>query len=89
MTTGESAGPPAEKKYKLYHRLSQAESAEVRRLVQELALLDELQFANVEVGERDLGELRSATGGGQTPVLRVSQSEWFVGRAAIFKYFGR
>lgn len=76
---------PADKKYKLYHRLSQPESADVRRLVKELGLLDDLSFANIEVGERDLGELKAATGADQTPVLRVSGTEWLVGRDAIFK----
>ena len=77
------------KKYKLYHRLSEAESADVRRLVKELGILDQVEFANIEIGERDIGELKAATGGDRTPALRVSGAEWFHGREAIFRFFGK
>lgn len=82
MTTG---NPP--KKYKLYHRLSEAGSADVRRLVKELGILDDVEFANIEIGERDVGELRAATGGDETPVIRVGGGAWLKGRDAIFAHF--
>lgn len=81
MTTGNP------KKYKLYHRLAEAGSADVRRLVRELGLLDDVEFANIEIGERDIGELKRATGGELTPALRLEGKEWIQGRDGIFAFF--
>lgn len=71
-----------EKKYKLYHRLADPASAEIRVLVKELGLLENLQFANIEVGEKDLGELQAGIGRIEVPTLRWN-GEWVVGKDAI------
>jgi|GEM_PF-1252923 len=58
-------------KWKLYHRISDPGSARVRKFISDNALSEYCQYANIEVGERDLRELQQFSVSLQVPSLRV------------------
>ncbi len=71
---------------KLYHRLSDSDSAEVRRLIKSKDLYSRVTFANIEVGDRDRTELSIVSPVLQVPSLRVDGVTWLHGKELILKY---
>lgn len=53
----------------LFHRISDSESAAVRRQIVELQLTDEIEFRNVDLSETATKDLRALGGGGRIPAL--------------------
>lgn len=58
-------------KWKLYHRISDFGSARVRQFISANDLSENCQYANIEVGSKDLRELQQFSVSTPVPSLRV------------------
>lgn len=71
---------------KLYHLISDLESARVRRFIQDKNLSEQIQYANIGVGDRDRTELETALPGAKVPVLKTPGGEWLQGSESIIQF---
>jgi len=55
--------------FDLFHRISEEDSAAIRKLIGELDLYEYVEFRNVGSGTRDIALLKEKTGNEKTPTL--------------------
>ena len=70
----------------LFHRISDGESARVRRLIVEMNL-GNIQFRNVDVSDESNREITKALGQVNVPAIRTEDGKWIVGFDAIETFF--
>ncbi len=58
-------------RHELFHRLADVASAEVRKLIVDAGIRDEVDFRNIDVSETALAELRLLSGGDTPPALKL------------------
>ncbi|MFN7729963.1 MAG: glutaredoxin family protein [Bdellovibrio sp.] len=69
----------------LFHRISDSDSAELRRLIGQLGLED-IQYRNVDMSESAQQEMQSALGRLQVPALLTKEGQWIVGLQAARQF---
>lgn len=74
----------SESRHELFHRISDLESAAIRRLIDNLGLKNEIDFRNVDLGEEAADDLKKR-GGSQVPSLWTGE-ELISGRQDIENY---
>ena len=69
----------------LFHRISDSDSADVRRLIVQLGLED-IQYRNIDMSESAGQEMQTALGRLQVPALFTDEGTWIVGLQAVRQF---
>lgn len=70
---------------KLFHRIPDADSAKVRRMISDYGVQG-VAFKNIDVNDEARAELIEKTGSAKVPALLVGEDRWFFGSIDIEAY---